>query len=126
VLVAPLLAGITTAAAGGTAVGATAAVFSGPLAPFLAPELMVAGAGVALMTDYGLSKAVEYTDRTAFIESAQRVLDAMETQWDERFTREFTKYSDTIFDNLIDTLSRGQSFTDLDRPTGGIVLTEAR
>ena len=68
----------------------------GPFAPFFTPEMLLAGTGIAMVTDYGMVKAVEYGGRETLLKSARDGLDIDRARLSELCHRELNSYSDQL------------------------------
>jgi hypothetical protein len=106
VFLGPFLTIFTSAAATSSAAGGTSALFTGPLAPFVSPEILVATYVLSAMVDYGITRASDLATRTEFVAGAQGTLAAVRSQWLAKFRPEYAAYSDTLHDNLAGTLRK--------------------
>ena len=102
------IAGFTTSLAAptltvldsGTALSATLVSIFGPFAPFFTPEMLIAGTGIAMVTDYGMVKAAEYSGRDELLKSAKDALGAVHVRLHGLFDHGLFLYSDRLYAEL--------------------------
>ena len=90
---------LTVLDSGATVSSALVGLF-GPFAPFFTPEMLLAGTGIAMVTDYGMVKAVEYGGRGELLKSARDGLDADRAWLSDLCHRELNSYSDRLYTGL--------------------------
>ena len=108
------LAGFTTSLAtptltvldSGATVSAALTSVLGPFAPFFTPEMLIAGTGIAMATDYAMVKAAEYGGRDELMKSAKDSLGSVRLGLSRLFHQELDRYSDRLYAELAEALSK--------------------